>query len=146
MRDRLRIKQKQCIPQARLLLPERASDIAENLAAQLTGGRADAVATGYSIDSRTIRPSELFFAVKGEKFDGHDFVSQALENGAVAAVVSKEKLSTISSHVAPDALVRGRRVRAPAPTQAQSAPVLIPVEDTLLALQSLATAVRSLWA
>ena len=125
------------------------SRITENLAAQLTGGNADAVATGYSIDSRTIRPSELFFAVKGEKFDGHDFVSQALENGAVAAVVSKEKLSTISSHVAPDALVRGRRVRggwAPAPTQAQSAPVLIPVEDTLLALQSLATAVRRLWA
>jgi UDP-N-acetylmuramoyl-tripeptide--D-alanyl-D-alanine ligase len=44
----------------------------------------NAIATGYSIDSRTIRPGELFFAVKGEKMDGHDFVSQALEKGAVA--------------------------------------------------------------
>jgi UDP-N-acetylmuramoyl-tripeptide--D-alanyl-D-alanine ligase len=43
---------------------------------------------GYSIDSRTIGAGELFFAVKGERFDGHDFVEAALANGAVAAVVS----------------------------------------------------------
>jgi UDP-N-acetylmuramoyl-tripeptide--D-alanyl-D-alanine ligase len=47
--------------------------IAEVLAAS---GEFDpnALAQGYSIDSRTIRPGELFFAVKGENFDGHDFV------------------------------------------------------------------------
>ena len=50
-----------------------------------------AVATGYSIDSRTIQPGELFFAVKGERIDGHDFVEQALEKGAVAAVVRKDQ-------------------------------------------------------
>ena len=33
---------------------------------------------GYSIDSRTVRPGDLFFAVKGERLDGHDFVEQAL--------------------------------------------------------------------
>src|SRR5438132_7770876 len=62
------------------------------------GGDFDrqAVALGYSIDSRTIRPGELFFAVKGEKMDGHDFVEQTLEKGAVAAVVSREKLPTIA--------------------------------------------------
>ena len=38
----------------------------------------EAVAQGYSIDSRTIQPGELFFAVKGERMDGHDFVTQAL--------------------------------------------------------------------
>ena len=37
------------------------------------------VATGYSIDSRTIQPGDLFFAVKGERLDGHDYVHQALE-------------------------------------------------------------------
>ena len=41
-----------------------------------------AIAQGYSIDSRTIHPGELFFAVKGENIDGHDFVEQALEKGA----------------------------------------------------------------
>jgi UDP-N-acetylmuramoyl-tripeptide--D-alanyl-D-alanine ligase len=43
---------------------------------------------GYSIDSRTIAVGELFFAVRGERFDGHDFVEAAVANGAIAAVVS----------------------------------------------------------
>jgi UDP-N-acetylmuramoyl-tripeptide--D-alanyl-D-alanine ligase len=103
----------------------------------------DALATGYSIDSRTIQPGEVFFAVRGEKMDGHDFVNQALEKGAIAAVVSKEKLVTLLARAAPDAPVRGGRTRASALTQAGTA--LIPVEDTLLALQLLAQAVRRLW-
>ena len=37
-----------------------------------------AIAEGYSIDSRTVRPGELFFAVRGERLDGHDFIDQAL--------------------------------------------------------------------
>ena len=47
-----------------------------------------AEALGYSIDSRTIGAGELFFAVRGERVDGHDFVETALADGAVAAVVS----------------------------------------------------------
>jgi UDP-N-acetylmuramoyl-tripeptide--D-alanyl-D-alanine ligase len=47
-----------------------------------------AEAVGYGIDSRTIGGGELFFAVRGERLDGHDFVETALANGAVAAVVS----------------------------------------------------------
>ncbi len=43
---------------------------------------------GYSIDSRTIGVDELFFAVTGERLDGHDYVEAALANGAAAAVVS----------------------------------------------------------
>src|ERR1700734_3659255 len=53
------------------------------------------VATGYSIDSRTVAPSELFFAVRGERLDGHDFVSAAFERGAVAAVVSRARAATL---------------------------------------------------
>ncbi len=45
-------------------------------------------AVGYSIDSRTIGAGELFFAVTGERLDGHAYVGAALANGAVAAVVS----------------------------------------------------------
>jgi UDP-N-acetylmuramoyl-tripeptide--D-alanyl-D-alanine ligase len=51
------------------------------------GFNRDAVATGYSIDSRTINLGEIFFAVRGERMDGHDFLDQAFENGAIAAVV-----------------------------------------------------------
>jgi UDP-N-acetylmuramoyl-tripeptide--D-alanyl-D-alanine ligase len=49
-----------------------------------------AEAVGYSIDSRTIGAGELFFAVTGERLDGHDFVATALADGAVAAVVSNQ--------------------------------------------------------
>ena len=37
-------------------------------------------------------PGQLFFAVKGERLDGHDFVEQALDRGAAAAVVRKDQL------------------------------------------------------
>ena len=54
--------------------------IAEFVSGATTGSIApDSVATAYSIDSRTIGPRELFFAVKGEKMDGHDFVQQRLK-------------------------------------------------------------------
>jgi len=47
-----------------------------------------AEAVGYGIDSRMIGAGELFFAVRGERLDGHEYVQAALANGAVAAVVS----------------------------------------------------------
>ena len=80
------------------------------------------VAQGYSIDSRTVQPGELFFAVKGERLDGHDFVHQALERGAVSAVVRKDLLARYSVKTC-----------------------LLAVDDTLVALQTLATAVRRVW-
>jgi UDP-N-acetylmuramoyl-tripeptide--D-alanyl-D-alanine ligase len=97
------------------------SRIAEFIAAT---GQYDgqAMAQGYSIDSRTVEPGELFFAVKGERLDGHDFVRQALSRGAIAAVVRKDELA---------------RYWDPAG--------LLAVDDTLVALQTLATAVRKIW-
>ena len=46
--------------------------------------------TGVSIDSRTTKPGDCFFAIPGENFDGHDFVKKAFEKDAACAVVSKE--------------------------------------------------------
>ncbi len=43
----------------------------------------------FAIDSRLVEPGGLFFALKGEKVDGHDFTSQAVEKGAIGVVVSK---------------------------------------------------------
>jgi UDP-N-acetylmuramoyl-tripeptide--D-alanyl-D-alanine ligase len=64
-----------------------------------TGGRpvgsAPAGIDGISIDSRTIRPGEAFFAIKGDRFDGHEFVARALAAGAATAVVSEEKLASL---------------------------------------------------
>jgi UDP-N-acetylmuramoyl-tripeptide--D-alanyl-D-alanine ligase len=95
--------------------------IAEFISAEGDPPRDD-VAQAYSIDSRTIGKGELFFAVKGDRFDGHDFVSAALENGAVAAVVRKDQWHRYS----------------------WTERVLV-VDDTLIALQTLATAVRKVW-
>ncbi len=80
------------------------------------------LAQGYSIDSRTVQSGDLFFAVKGERLDGHDYVEQAISKGAVAAIVRKDQLP-----------------RYPAKTG------LLAVDDALVALQTLATAVRKLW-
>jgi UDP-N-acetylmuramoyl-tripeptide--D-alanyl-D-alanine ligase len=46
--------------------------------------------TGVSTDSRTTKTGDCFFAIAGDNFDGHDFVSNAFEKGAVCAVVSRE--------------------------------------------------------
>ena len=60
-------------------------------AALATGGRAqgDWEAKGVSIDSRAIAAGDLFIALKGPSFDGHDFVLDALGKGAAAVMVSK---------------------------------------------------------
>jgi UDP-N-acetylmuramoyl-tripeptide--D-alanyl-D-alanine ligase len=82
----------------------------------------DAAAGGYSIDSRTLQPGDLFFAVRGERLDGHDYVAAALDRGAVAAVVE-----------------HAQRERFASKSQ------LLVVDDSLLALQRLGAAVRRVW-
>ena len=65
----------------------RLSEVASVTAGRLTG--ADVAFAGESIDSRTLKPGELFFALRGPQFDGHDFVATAAGRGAAAAVVGK---------------------------------------------------------
>lgn len=59
-------------------------------------GPMDQAIGSVSIDSRTVEDGALFFAIKGDRFDGHDFVEKALENGASFAVVSREKHATFN--------------------------------------------------
>ena len=53
-------------------------------------GNRGQIAQGYSIDSRTIERGDLFFAIRGPRFDGHEFVTKALVRGAVGAVVGRD--------------------------------------------------------
>ena len=89
-------------------------------AAAATGGQAsrDWVATGVSIDTRTLQPGDLFVALTAAR-DGHDFVAQALQKGAAAALVSR----------IPEGLAPG-------------APLLV-VPDVLAGLESLGRAGRA---
>ena len=64
-----------------------------------TGGRfvgGPRPITGASIDTRTLEPGDLFFAIRGEARDGHDFVRAALEKGAGAAVVAASRAEELA--------------------------------------------------
>jgi UDP-N-acetylmuramoyl-tripeptide--D-alanyl-D-alanine ligase len=75
---------------------------------------------GVSIDSRTIGNGEAFFAIKGDRIDGHDYVANALEAGAGVAVVAEARLGEMP----------------------KDAPLII-VPDVLEALRMLARAARA---
>ena len=77
--------------------------------------------SGISIDSRTAGEGEAFFAIKGDRFDGHDFASAAVANGASLLVVAESKLPALG------------RVTAP----------MIVVKDVLSALEDLGRAARA---
>jgi UDP-N-acetylmuramoyl-tripeptide--D-alanyl-D-alanine ligase len=81
-------------------------------------GKSDWVATGVAIDSRTVKPGDLFIALRGPIHDAHDFVAQALAMGAAAAIVHQRVID-----VAPGAAI-------------------ITVEDTFAALQDLGSFAR----
>jgi len=88
-----------------------------------TGGRLtgpNRAVSGFSIDTRTLKAGDLFFAISGERFDGATFVVPAFAAGAVGAVVSERGAIA-------DAAVHG---------------ALIVVRDTVEALQALAAQVR----
>ncbi len=75
-------------------------------------------ASGISIDTRDLRPGDLFIALRGDRYDGHDFVRDALTKGAAAAMVSqppagldKPLLRVADGYKALDKLARHRRHR-----------------------------------
>jgi UDP-N-acetylmuramoyl-tripeptide--D-alanyl-D-alanine ligase len=98
---------------------------------------------GYSIDTRTLNAGELFFAIKGPRFDGHEFLSAAAEKKAAAAVVEPTAVGALherpgdprSASAAAGSPKDGRPVQLP----------LITVASTTTALQALARDVRRRW-
>jgi len=80
--------------------------------------QSDAQVTGWSVDSRTLRPGDLYFALRGPNHDGHAFIGEVLKKGAVGVVVDRE-------------------VEVDAP--------LLRVSDSLAALQKLASSARREW-
>jgi UDP-N-acetylmuramoyl-tripeptide--D-alanyl-D-alanine ligase len=60
--------------------------------AEIRRGAADAIVKNVCTDSRQAKPGDLFFAIKGERFDGHDFLNDVATKGAVAVVVETKKI------------------------------------------------------
>ena len=91
------------------------------VAAQLgLTAETNAWVTGWSVDSRTLRPGGLYFALRGPNHDGHAYVAEVLAKGAVGVVVDR----VVERDV--DGL----------------APAALKVGDSLVALQSLASSAR----
>ncbi|HOQ06188.1 MAG TPA: UDP-N-acetylmuramoyl-tripeptide--D-alanyl-D-alanine ligase [Clostridiales bacterium] len=89
------------------------SEIMEATQGKLQGGDSSVLVGDISTDSRKINPGSLFIALKGERFDGNDFLTEAFANGAVAVMTDREAAD-----------FPGR--------------IVIKVEDTLKALHDLA--------
>src|SRR4051812_22898770 len=89
----------------------------------MVSGAPDRRIERVSIDSRSISEGDLFIAIRGDRFDGHEFVTAALGAGAAGAVVTMAPAAPEAGH--------GR-----------SAPFLLKVEDTTRALQDVAREVR----
>ncbi len=106
--------------QERFVKPITVKDILEWTSGTLLAGEASTRVTGVSTDSRRDCRSALFVPLRGENFDGHDFIGRAIEKGAVA-VVSERKMSDSD---------------CPAPV------AFIEVPDTLRAFQNLAAGYR----
>jgi UDP-N-acetylmuramoyl-tripeptide--D-alanyl-D-alanine ligase len=102
-------------------MPLAARDVAVAVNGRLLNGAPDAVVGGLSIDTRTLKPGDLYVAIRGERHDGHAFVEAALAAGACGVLVSE----------------------APAvPPAALGARLLLAAGDTTRALQALARWVR----
>jgi UDP-N-acetylmuramoyl-tripeptide--D-alanyl-D-alanine ligase len=100
-----------------------AAEIAAVTGGRLVSGRPDQRIERWSIDTRSMAAGDLFVAVRGDRFDGHDFVAAALAAGAAGAVVT-------ATPALPEA------------GKAGLAPLLIRVDDTTTALQDGAREVR----
>lgn len=104
------------------------SRLLEETGGRLLAGDPTAMAQGVSTDSRTIQAGQLFVALYGPRFDGHDFVSQALGTEQIAGAAG--------------AIIEPARCRAPLPPIPPGR-FVIGVADTLVALQVLAQAHRA---
>lgn len=101
--------------------PVRLAEVLRAVKGTLFSGNLEkGVITGVSIDSRNVKPGDLFFAFPGKRVDGHSFVGAALARGAQGAVVSK-------------------------PVEVKSDCTLIFVSDTFTALRDLAQYYRTLF-
>jgi UDP-N-acetylmuramoyl-tripeptide--D-alanyl-D-alanine ligase len=60
-------------------------------AGELLGGSPASTFCRVSTDSRQLQPGDLFFAIKGERFDGHDFVAEAATKGVLAVVIERAR-------------------------------------------------------
>ncbi len=121
----------------------RMSQAAQVLGARMMG--ADAEFFAVSTDTRKLVEGELYVALRGEHFDGADFIAQAMQSGAVAALVNEDSVEKLASMLSPQSFTQQLGVKTlscAGKTLAVSIlnpafPIML-VQDTRLALGQLA--------
>jgi UDP-N-acetylmuramoyl-tripeptide--D-alanyl-D-alanine ligase len=90
-------------------LPLNAGDIVTATGGRLEQGKLTEAIEGVAIDSRTIGPGELFVAIRGDRFDGHDFIGAAMGRGAAGAIVESQRVEDARAAAAsrPDTVIVG---------------------------------------
>src|SRR5450755_363962 len=88
---------------------------------------------GWSVDTRTQNPGDVYFALRGPNHDGHNFLTAAIEKGAAAVVVE------------PANGAGWGRLQPANPSEARTPPTELVVPDTESALQNLALWARKKW-
>jgi Alr-MurF fusion protein len=78
------------------MIPTKLDRIAREIGGELRGASASAVIDRVCTDSRGASPGALFVALKGQQTDGHRFLADAFRNGATAALVAQDKLSSVA--------------------------------------------------
>ncbi|MFI3136474.1 MAG: UDP-N-acetylmuramoyl-tripeptide--D-alanyl-D-alanine ligase [Methylococcaceae bacterium] len=76
--------------------------IAALLSGELHGAAANVAVAGFSINTRTLQAGDVYIAIKGHVFDGHDFIEQAVQAGAKAVIVQRHVSTTIPSVIVND--------------------------------------------
>ena len=79
------------------------SQLAQDAGGHLEG--ADVAIAGVSTDTRSIKPGDVYFCLRGERFDGHDYAQAALEKGAAAIVVETPVGCDATQLIVPDCRV-----------------------------------------
>ena len=87
-----------------MMSPLRLADIADWTKGRLHNAQGDETVTGVCTDSRKVQRGDLFVALKGERFDGHEFVAEAAAKGAVAVMVQRPIASAIPQVLVADTL------------------------------------------
>jgi UDP-N-acetylmuramoyl-tripeptide--D-alanyl-D-alanine ligase len=79
--------------------------VAEACDAEIRRGSGEALVKNVCTDSRLATAADLFFAIRGEKFDGHDFLNEVAAKNVVAVVVEKSKVLNCATLVVEDARI-----------------------------------------
>ena len=76
------------------------SEVVEAIGGQPAGELPTLSVRRVSTDSRSSAEGDLFFAIRGPRFDGHDFIADALRGGAVAVVIAADRLTDVRQQIA----------------------------------------------